>query len=417
VKVTSWLGVAARLVTGGVWVAAGVLKIGDPPENVRAVRAYDLLPESVVPVVGHALPVVEIVVGLCLVVGLVTRWAAVVSALLLVAFIIGISSAWARGMSIECGCFGGGGGPVQGASDKYPWGLARDVGLLLLSTYLIWRPRTPISVDNYVLPALPPPPAARTLAPTGGGRRGDRTRASQQAAEIRRLAAAEEQRKRNSVVTIVILTALLAVVGVGYAVQSSRDISGNKALFPRNVVAGYAMPYGKSSSPVTVDVYEDFMCPFCGAFEHASRDLVKKYAGRVAFRYHIISFLDRSSSNHYSTRAANALGVVLDAAGPKVAKRFHDELYSNQPSEGSAGLADSQLVNFAVSAGAKEADVQAGIDELRYRQWVANATDVASRNGVSGTPTIFVNGQKLPPSSTDQTVTDLKNAIERALNQ
>jgi len=404
-------------VTGGVWIAAGVLKIGDAAENVRAVRAYDLLPESVVPVIGHALPIVEIVVGLCLVVGLVTRWGAVVSALLLVAFIIGISSAWARGMSIECGCFGGGGGRAQGASDKYPWELARDVGLLLLSAYLIWRPRTRFAVDNYVLPAPPPPTVAPAVAPTGGGRRGDRTRASQQAAEIRRKAAAEEQRKRNSIVTIVILVALLAVVGVGYSVQSSRDISGKTTVAPRNVVGGYAMPYGDSGSQVTVDVYEDFMCPFCGAFEKASGDVVKKYAGRVAFRYHIISFLDRSSSNRYSTRAANALGVVLDRAGPKIAKKFHDELYAQQPAEGSAGLSDSQLVSLAVSAGAKQADVQSGIEELRYRQWVANATDVASRNGVTGTPTIFVDGQKLPPSSTDQTITDMQNAIEKGLNQ
>ena len=415
-KVWAWLGVAARLVTGGVWVAAGVLKIADPAENVRAVRAYDLLPESLVPVVGHTLPIVEIVVGLCLVVGLVTRWAAVVSALLLVAFIIGISSAWARGLSIECGCFGGGGGPAEGARSKYPWELARDIGLLMLSAYLIWRPRTPVAVDNYVIPA-PPPPLAPSVARTGGGRRGERTRASQQAAEIRRRAAAEEQRKRNNVVTIAILAALLAVVGVGYAVQSSRDISGNKALAPRNVVAGYAMPYGDSSSPVTVDIYEDFMCPFCGTFERESADVVKKYADRVAFRYHVISFLDRNSSSRYSTRAANAFGVVLDAAGPRVAKRFHDELYSQQPAEGSAGLSDSELVKLAETAGAKQADVESGIDQLRYRQWVVNATDVASRSGVSRTPTIFVDGKKLPASSTDQTVTDMKNAIKRALNQ
>src|SRR3954454_11523674 len=83
VKLTSWLGVAARLVAGGVWIAAGYLKIGDPAASVRAVRAYDLLPESIVPLVGYALPVVETVVGLCLVVGLVTRWAALVSSLLL----------------------------------------------------------------------------------------------------------------------------------------------------------------------------------------------------------------------------------------------------------------------------------------------------------------------------------------------
>jgi uncharacterized membrane protein YphA (DoxX/SURF4 family) len=100
------VGVVARLIVGGVWVAAGLLKIPDPAENVRAVRAYQLLPESVVPTVGYALPIVEVVVGACLILGLLTRVNGVLSCLLLVAFIVGIASAWARGLQIDCGCFG-----------------------------------------------------------------------------------------------------------------------------------------------------------------------------------------------------------------------------------------------------------------------------------------------------------------------
>ena len=146
-------GVLARVVVGLVWVVAGVLKLPDPNENVRAVRAYELLPESVVPVVGHALPVLEILIGVCLLLGLLTRVAAVVSVVLLAAFVIGISSVWARGLSIDCGCFGGGAGPAANAQAKYPWELARDVGLLLLSLWLVWHPRTPLAADNRLLPA------------------------------------------------------------------------------------------------------------------------------------------------------------------------------------------------------------------------------------------------------------------------
>jgi uncharacterized membrane protein YphA (DoxX/SURF4 family) len=147
-----WIGVVARLVVGGVWLAAGLLKIPDPPENVRAVRAYDLLPESLVPVVGHALPILEILVGVCLLAGLLVRANAILSVVLLLAFIIGISSAWARGLSIDCGCFGGGGGPAANAQAKYPWELARDFGLLLLSGWLTYRPRTRWALDNQLFP-------------------------------------------------------------------------------------------------------------------------------------------------------------------------------------------------------------------------------------------------------------------------
>jgi uncharacterized membrane protein YphA (DoxX/SURF4 family) len=146
-QVRARVGLLGRLLVGGVWLVAGALKLGDPADSVRAVRAYQLLPESVVPLVGHALPVVEVLVGGCLLLGLLVRGSAVVSALLLVAFIVGIASAWARGLSIECGCFGGGAGPAENAQEKYPWEIARDVGLLLLSAWLVRRPRTPWSLD------------------------------------------------------------------------------------------------------------------------------------------------------------------------------------------------------------------------------------------------------------------------------
>lgn len=146
---SSWFGLLARLITGGVWLVAGALKFADPAGAVRAVRAYELLPESVVPLVGHALPAVEMVIGLALILGIFTRWAAVLSGLLFLAFIIGIASAWSRGLQIDCGCFGGGGFDAK-ATDKYPWEIARDVALLALSLYLVVRPRSALSLDGFL---------------------------------------------------------------------------------------------------------------------------------------------------------------------------------------------------------------------------------------------------------------------------
>lgn len=142
-----WIGLAARLVVGGVWIVAGLLKLPDLPSSVRAVRAYQLLPEAIVPAVGYALPIVEVAVGILLVVGLLVRASAVVSAVLFLAFIIGISSAWSRGLQIDCGCFGGGGYDAN-ATDKYPWEIARDLGLLFASLWLVWRPRSRWALDN-----------------------------------------------------------------------------------------------------------------------------------------------------------------------------------------------------------------------------------------------------------------------------
>ncbi|OYN94392.1 methylamine utilization protein MauE [Propionibacteriaceae bacterium ES.041] len=147
--VTGWIGLAARLILAVVWIWASVAKLPNLEASVLAVRGYQILPYSVAVVVGYLLPMIELVVGLLLLLGLFTRWAGLVSTLLMLAFVIGISQAWARGLSIDCGCFGGGGQiALEEAQKKYPVDLARDAGLMLLSIWLVWRPRTPFSLDQ-----------------------------------------------------------------------------------------------------------------------------------------------------------------------------------------------------------------------------------------------------------------------------
>ena len=154
-----WLGTLLRLVVGGVWLVAGATKLPRPHESVQAVRAYDLLPDAVVPTVGHLLPVLEVVVGVTLVLGLLVRGSAVLSAVLLVAFIVGIASAWARGLQIDCGCFGGGGYDPDAAS-KYPWEIARDTALLAASAYLVVRPRSRFALDQVLFRPLNSAPSS-----------------------------------------------------------------------------------------------------------------------------------------------------------------------------------------------------------------------------------------------------------------
>lgn len=156
-RVASWLGLLARLVVGGVWIWAGALKLPDPDSSVTAVRAYQLLPLSLADGVGRVLPMLEVVLGVCLAVGLLTRASGVLSALMQVAFIVGIVSVWSRGISINCGCFGDG-GPDPDAFSKYPWEVARDTGLVALSLLVAWLRRTPLALDNLLFPSTYPEP-------------------------------------------------------------------------------------------------------------------------------------------------------------------------------------------------------------------------------------------------------------------
>lgn len=139
--VAPWVSTLVRLVLAAVFLVAGAAKVLDPQSSVAAVRAYQLLPVSLETLVGWGLPFVEIVLGLLLIAGVFTRVLGVASAVLLGVFIAGVASAAVRGLSIDCGCFGGGGAVAAGQT-HYAAEIARDAGLLLLALWLVRRPQS-----------------------------------------------------------------------------------------------------------------------------------------------------------------------------------------------------------------------------------------------------------------------------------
>ena len=138
------LHLVCRLVPGGLLLWAGVGKALDRQGTLLSVDAYDVLPQAVVRPVAAALPWIEIAIGVFLVIGLFVRFAGVATAALVVVFLVGMGQAKARGLAIDCGCFGAGGSTGDGVSW---WDLLRDVPLLLVGAYLAWRPKGPLRVD------------------------------------------------------------------------------------------------------------------------------------------------------------------------------------------------------------------------------------------------------------------------------
>ena len=146
-KVQPWIGLLARLVLGGVLLVAGYLKAFSPDKSMMAVRAYELLPIWLANVLGVVLPWLEIGAGLLLIIGVGIRYAAAFGAGLMVVFIIAIAQAWARGLSIDCGCFGGG-GTIDPSQTKYLEEILRDTGLALLGIYLLRYPLTKFALEK-----------------------------------------------------------------------------------------------------------------------------------------------------------------------------------------------------------------------------------------------------------------------------
>jgi len=251
--------------------------------------------------------------------------------------------------------------------------------------------------------------------PAEAPRRTNRERlAARRAAEAAARARAERRRRAvlgGVIAALAVVIALIVVV----VVQTQRTIPSAGAAVPANTVDGTAVAVGSADAPVTVDLYEDFQCPNCKALEDSTGSTIDDLvaAGTVQVRYHGMAFLDTDANDDYSTRALNAAAVVATAAGTDAYATFHDLLFVHQPDEGGSGLTDDQLIDYAGQAGASGATVESGIRDLGYGDWVAQAEDQASKDGVTATPTVFVAGERL----SDLTPDGLTAAVTAAQGQ
>jgi uncharacterized membrane protein YphA (DoxX/SURF4 family) len=150
--------VAIRLAAAAIWLVAGLAKAVDLVHFHDQVDQYRLLPHGLEAPFAYALPFVEIGVGLYLAVGLLTRAAAILGCVLMVLFLVAQGQAWARGLSLDCGCFGSLTHEHVGAVT-----LLRDLALGIPSAIMAWRPARALSLDSRLL-GLPD-----AFAPTSSG--------------------------------------------------------------------------------------------------------------------------------------------------------------------------------------------------------------------------------------------------------
>ena len=243
------------------------------------------------------------------------------------------------------------------------------------------------------------------------------------------------QRSRNLSVSLSVLGVVVVLVLVVVAVRMSTAGEPATVVAPKGAVAGaptgskaavaaedatggaqarFVIPRGSASAPVTLTIYEDFQCPACRATEAYLRPTLDRLVdnSQVRVEYHPVAFLDSASTTDYSSRALGAAACVLDSAGTDTYLRMHDLLYLNQPPEGSAGLTDAQLADLAQQAGADRGAVAACMDQGTFAGWVEAATEQASKDDVSATPTILVNGIPLKFTQNQDPRVTLERAIQ-----
>ena len=158
-------------------------------------------------------------------------------------------------------------------------------------------------------------------------------------------------------------------------------------------VKGGVITVGMPGAEHTVKVYEDPRCPFCKKFEEGgAQALVGPLVdGDVKVEYTIASFLDRNLGGSGSVNAANALRAAVEAGK---FPQFHSAVFVNQPEESEDAFTPAFLLKIADKVGLRDAAFQKAVTNSTYKSWVGTAMDAFTDDGVTGTPTVVVDGEK-----------------------
>jgi protein-disulfide isomerase len=221
---------------------------------------------------------------------------------------------------------------------------------------------------------------------------------------------------------VVVSLAIIAVIGVVIFSSIKTPTPGPRNMLSDGILIGEdytatptaALQPGEDPVPnvlssdsdtIHIQMFVDYFCPVCGAFEDANADQLSTWieSGAASVEIFPIAILDRASQGtKYSTRAANAAACVADNA-PDDYYAFNTVLFDNQPEEGTTGLTDEELIALTEEAGVSSPKpIAKCIVDQQFKSWVADARTRAQNgpipnsdvDSVAGTPTIIVNGVK-----------------------
>jgi uncharacterized membrane protein YphA (DoxX/SURF4 family) len=141
----NWVVLAVRVLLGALFVVAGASKVGHADLFAAEIAGFRLLPAALIAPIAIALPFLEMLLGVYLILGLFTRTAAWIAVALFAVFDLAIASAVVRGMTVSCGCFG----PSDATVTSWPE-VARDAVFVVLAAIVALRPPGTFALDRRI---------------------------------------------------------------------------------------------------------------------------------------------------------------------------------------------------------------------------------------------------------------------------
>lgn len=232
---------------------------------------------------------------------------------------------------------------------------------------------------------------------------------TERAARMRKEAERAERSRKLIIGGAVLVALVLIVVAV---LWSQRDANGGKVDTSIPAARGdHSLLVGPDSAAHKVVVHEDFLCPFCREFEQGARKYLHAAAkkGTIQVEYRPFQLLP----DDYSKEALAAFAYVLDKGTPHQALAFHDLLYDEQPYEQQSNKPDAnKIATWASEVGVSKSATRKAI-ESGMTAWNQAARASAEKDGVQGTPTVFLDGKKLEGTSISDMIANLKKLTEK----
>jgi protein-disulfide isomerase len=225
----------------------------------------------------------------------------------------------------------------------------------------------------------------------------------------------QRQQQRQRLITIGLITLGAALVVLAVVWPQLRPVGEIVTVTPAALPNADGLSLGDPNAPVTIDVFEDFQCPACKNFTENTEPLVIQNlvaTGQARYVFHNYPFLDDQAAGKESDQAANA---AMCASEQDKFWEMHSILYANWNGENQGAFNDRRLQAMAESLGLDMDAFNSCFNANTYEAEIQADLDLGEQWGVSGTPTIFVNGQRVGQPSqvaSYQEIADAVNAIQ-----
>jgi len=226
----------------------------------------------------------------------------------------------------------------------------------------------------------------------------------------------QESRSRMITITLVVLGAALVVFAFIY--PQFKSVGEIVTPEPREFPSADGMTLGDPNAPVTIDMFEDFQCPACQYFTESIEPLIIQYlvdTGKARLVFHNYPFIDGEGAGNggESDQAANASMCANEQ------DRFWDMnaiIYANWNGENQGNLNDRKLKALAETIGLDTTAFNACFDDNKYKDQIQADFDYGVELGVSGTPSVFVNGEKVGQPGKIPTYQEIAVAVDAIIN-